>query len=131
MSLSEKHDAIVKEISGVFEKAGYQVECNKPIGPPDNQQYADIVATGSGGTLIVEIKLGTKTGSSDVMAMESYVRAAGLSTQLRGTKIGGLIISPGTLEPAKSLSKEWNILIIDGNSPEKIKRDLSQFLEKK
>jgi len=131
MSLSEKHDATVKLVSNIFQEAGYRVEFNRPIGPSNRRQYVDIVALGPKDALIIEVKAGMKTGSSDVMAMESFVRTAMTSSQLGGKKVEGIIISQGTLDPARILSKEWGIQVIEGDTPQKIKQSLQQFLEKR
>lgn len=132
MPLNEKHNSTVKLVSSVFEKAGYHVEFDALIGPPEKQRYADIVAIKPSEAVIVEVKVGTKTGSSDVLAMESYVRSAAVSSPLlEGKKIDGVIVSPGTLDPAKSISKEFGITIIEGVSPQKIRYDLDQFIKKR
>ena len=131
MSLGEKHYAAVKVVSEVFQEAGYKVQLDKPFGSPTRRHYADVVALGDQDAFIIEIKPGIKTGSSDVMAMESFLHAAQSKPVLQGKRIKGIIISPGTLDPAKSLSNEWGITIINGVTTQEIKNGLNQFLRRK
>ncbi|MDH5375931.1 MAG: hypothetical protein OEW95_08980 [Candidatus Bathyarchaeota archaeon] len=131
MPLSEKHEATAKLVSEVFREAGYKVQFNKPIGPPSRRHYVDVIALGPRDAFIIEVKVGIRTGSSDVMAMESFVRRTQSEPFLRGKTVKGIITSPGTLDPAKMLSDEWGITVIEGNSPQEIKQGLHQFLKKR
>jgi len=131
MSLSEKHEATVKLVSEVFRRAGYEVQSNRPIGPPTRRYYSDIIALGPRDAFVVEVKAGIRTGSSDVMAIKSFVRAVQSEPLLQGKEVKGIIISPGTLDPAKMLSTEWGIKVIEGDTPQEIRKGLCQFLEKR
>ena len=110
---------------------GYKVEFDKPLGEEDRKSYADIIAVGPDKAFIIELTTGRNTGSSDVMLMQSFVKAAQHLDFLGDKRIGGIIITgSGTLVPAQNLSKEWGIKIIEASKKSKLQENLHEYLTK-
>jgi len=131
MPLNDEHETMKRTVSEILGKAGYRIEYDRPFGPTGRKYYADLVALGPEDAYIVEVKSGIRTGSSDVMAMESFVRTAQSDPIFEGKNVKGIIVSAGTLDPARVLSREWNIKLVEGKTIHQIKNSLCELLAKR
>jgi len=129
MSLDERHDLIIKATSDFLKRAGYIVTLGASIGDRERKKYVDILATSPAVALLVEVK-GFETGSSDVLAMKSNLHSAMHTPSLEGKSIEAIIISPGTVDPAKDLSKELGVKVVEIHSAKEVERNLGQLIQK-
>jgi hypothetical protein len=129
MPLSDEHETMKRTVSEILGNEGYRIiEPDRPFGPTGRKLYADLVAVGARNAYIIEVMSGIKTGSPDVMAMESFVRVAQSDPIFEGKNVKGIIVSLGTLDPARVLSREWDIKLVEGKTVDQIKNSLCMIL---
>jgi hypothetical protein len=131
MPLNDEHETVRRTVSEILGERGYRIEYDRPFGVSGRKRYTDLVALGHDNAYIIEVKSGIRTGSSDVMAMESFLRVAQSDPFFEGKNVKGIIVSAGTLDPARILSREWDIKLVEGKTIYQIKNDLCKFLAAK
>lgn len=128
MSSKERHEKIVDSLSNILRKEGFgNIQVEKDIGV---KQRVDLLAIGRAMAIVAEIKTGYKTGSSDVIALMSSIARLKSSKELEGKEIEGVIISPGTLDPARGLSEKLGITVIEGEKTGEIETKIKNILRK-
>jgi RecB family endonuclease NucS len=128
MSSKEKHEKIVNSISNILRKEGFnEIELEKDIGV---KLLVDVLAISPLKVIVAEIKTGYRTGSSDVIALRSLITRLKASKKLEGKEIKGIIISPGTLDPARGLSEKLGITLIESEKTEEIETKIKNILQR-